>query len=151
VEDHVLPFLDMQYLYGLARAGRPEADTLMRNIESHAEQAQGGSALHCSSAHAWQRVALPASRGLLAHARGDHATAVDALGQALPRMTEIGGSHAQRDLFSQVYADALVRSGQLAGAQNLLAQQVRAQPESTRLARRLGDVHRALGLPASLA
>jgi hypothetical protein len=29
VQDHVLPFLDLQYLYGLARAGRPEADTLL--------------------------------------------------------------------------------------------------------------------------
>ncbi len=32
LDDHVLPFLDMQYLYGLARADRPEADTLMRHI-----------------------------------------------------------------------------------------------------------------------
>jgi len=145
LDDQVLPFLDMQYLYGLARAGRIEADRLMRNIEAHAERSQG------SSAHAWRRVAVPASRGLLAHARGDHARAVDELGQALARLTEIGGSHAQRDLFAQVYLDALTRSGQLAGAQHLLAQQVRTQPESARLARQLGDVHRALGLPTSLA
>ena len=29
--DHVLPFLDLQYLYGLARADRPEADALLAN------------------------------------------------------------------------------------------------------------------------
>jgi tetratricopeptide (TPR) repeat protein len=142
VEDQVLPFLDMQYVYGLARAGRPQADQLLRNIERHA--AQVPPALQ----NAWQRVCVPASRGLLAHARGDWQRAVDALGQALPCLTEIGGSHAQRDLFSQVHLDALVRNGSLAAAQNLLQQQVRSQPESLRLKRQLAGVYRGLGLGA---
>ena len=43
VQDQVLPFLDMQYLYGLARAQRAEADTLMRNIETHAAGLTGPS------------------------------------------------------------------------------------------------------------
>jgi tetratricopeptide (TPR) repeat protein len=140
LEDQVLPFLDMQYLYGLARAGRAEADVLMRNIEAHAARVPG------HSKAAWQRAALPAGRGLLAHARGDHRRAVDELGEALPRMVEVGGSHAQRDLFSQVWLDALVRSGQHVAAQNILAQQVRAQPESARLKRQAAQVYAALGL-----
>jgi hypothetical protein len=138
--DHVLPFLDLQYLYGLARAGRPEADTLMRNIESHAAQVAG------HSSEAWQRVCAPAARGLLAHARGDYPRAIDELGQALPRLVEIGGSHAQRDLFSQVFLDSLIRAGRLGGAQNLLAQQLRGQPESARLKRQAAQVYAALGL-----
>lgn len=97
--DQVLPFLDMQYLLGLARAGRPEADTLMRNIERHALQ---GPAV-------WREVAVPASRGLLAWARGDHASAARELGQALPRMEQAGGSHAQRDLFTRIHRDASSR------------------------------------------
>ena len=36
LHDHVLPFLDVQYLYGLARAGRPEADALLRQHRGHA-------------------------------------------------------------------------------------------------------------------
>ncbi|MGE0331288.1 MAG: tetratricopeptide repeat protein [Ramlibacter sp.] len=138
--DHVLPFLDLQYLYGLARAGRPEADVLMRHIEHHATQATA------SARDAWQRVALAASRGLLAHARGDWPRAVDELGSALPRLVEIGGSHAQRDLFAQVHLDALVRSGQLGGAQHLLQQAVNSQPESRRLKRQAAQVYAALGL-----
>jgi hypothetical protein len=148
VADQVLPFLDMQYLYGLARAGRPEADQLLRNIEAHA--AQVVPALQ----HAWQRVCVPASRGLLAHARADWQRAVDEMGQALPRLTEIGGSHAQRDLFAQVHLDGLVRSGNLAAAQNLLQQQLRGQPESLRLKRQAAAVYQGLGLggiAASLA
>lgn len=140
LQDHVLPFLDMQYLYGLARAGRPEADTLMRNIECHAATAPE----HARAA--WQRVCVPASRGLLAHARGDFTGAIDELGQALPRLVEIGGSHAQRDLFAQVWLDSMIRAGRLAGAQNLLAQQVRSQPESARLKRQAAQVYAALGL-----
>ena len=105
VHDQVLPFLDVQYLYGLARARRPEARALMRNIETHAAQAP----MH--SRAIWQEIALPAARGLLAHAVGDWETAAKQLGLALPRLEQIGGSHAQRDLFLRVHRDALARSG----------------------------------------
>ncbi|MBX3652990.1 MAG: tetratricopeptide repeat protein [Ramlibacter sp.] len=145
VNDQVLPFLDLQYLYGLARAGRPEADALLRQIEHHAQQVP----VHAQAA--WQRVAVPASRGLLAHARGDWPQAVDALGQALPRMAEVGGSHAQRDLFAQIHLDALVRSGQLAAAQQVLQPQLRGQPESLRLRAQAARVYAALGLSSVLA
>ncbi|HEY1230142.1 MAG TPA: tetratricopeptide repeat protein, partial [Ramlibacter sp.] len=91
--DQVLPFLDMQYLLGLARADRPEAGTLLRNIQARA--ARPG-----ADETTWRDVCVPASRGLLAWARGEHATAVRELGQALPRLLETGGSHAQRDLFA---------------------------------------------------
>jgi tetratricopeptide (TPR) repeat protein len=104
MDDHVLPFLDMQYLYGLARAKRPEADTLMRNIEAHAANAPA------HAAPAWQQVCVPASRGLLAHAQGNYQRAADELGRILPRLAEIGGSHAQRDLFVRVHRDAAARA-----------------------------------------
>jgi thioredoxin-like negative regulator of GroEL len=99
----------------------------------------------------WQRVCVPAARGLLAHATGDWKTTVEALGHALPRMLEIGGSHAQRDLFAQVHLDALVKSGHLAGAQDILQQQVRAQPESKRLQRQAAKLYAALGLASLTA
>ena len=54
VADQVQPFLDMQYLYGLARAGRPEAQALMINVERFAAQAP------LAVREAWQRVAVPA-------------------------------------------------------------------------------------------
>lgn len=138
--DQVLPFLDLQYLYGLARAGRPEADTLMAQIMAFAQAAPP------LTRAAWQDVAVPAGRGLLAHARGDPARAVSELGQALPRLLTIGGSHAQRDLFEQIYLDALLGAGQWVGAHDLLHQRARRNPESVRLARQLNALHRRLGL-----
>ena len=146
LDDHVLPFLDLQYLYGLARAGRQqEADTLLRHIEAFAMHAPP------STRAAWQRVCVPAAHGLLAHARGQHAAAIERLGVALPRLVEIGGSHAQRDLFEQVYLNALVGAGSeltLGNAQGLLQQQLNGQPESVRLRRQVNGVYAALGLPS---
>jgi hypothetical protein len=103
LHDHVLPFLDVQYLYGLARAGRPEAQTLMRNIEAHAARAPA------HSRAVWQGVAVPTAHGLLAHATGDWSAAARQLALALPNLEQIGGSHAQRDLFLRVHRDALAR------------------------------------------
>ncbi|MDB5730157.1 MAG: tetratricopeptide repeat protein 38 family protein [Variovorax sp.] len=142
--DQVLPFLDLQYLYGLARAGRPEADMLLHNIEAFALRAPA------STRAAWQRVCLPAARGLRAHAQGEWLAAVEQLGIALPRLVEIGGSHAQRDLFEQFHLDALVRCGTataLASAQGVMQRQLNGQPESLRLRRQCGAVYVALGLP----
>lgn len=99
VADHVLPFLDVQYLYGLARAQCDEAEVLMRNIEAHS----------ISAPPVWREVAVPAARGMLAHARGDWRRAADELVRALPRLAEIGGSHAQRDLFTRIHRDAVAR------------------------------------------
>ena len=140
LNDHVLPFLDLQYLLGLARAGRPEADVLLARMQSHAGEARP------DERAAWQDVCLPAGRGLLAWSRGEHERAVRELGHALPRMLEIGGSHAQRDLFSQIHLDALIRDGHLNGAQNILQPLIRSQPESRRLRRQGAQLYGELGL-----
>lgn len=131
--DQVQPFLDMQYLYGLARARRPEADELLRAVEDFAPRAPA------LTRDAWQRVAVPACRGLLAHARGEFARAAEAMAEARPRLQAIGGSHAQRDLFEQILIDALLRSNQHERARALLQPQAAASPQSVRLRRRLAQ------------
>lgn len=142
VHDQVQPFLDLQYLYGLACAGRPEADALCAAIVRFAPQAPAAARM------AWQQVAVPAAHGLLAHARGRWAEAAEALGTALPQLLRIGGSHAQRDLFEQLWLDAAQRAGDAATVLNVLQPRLNAAPQSRRLAARLRTVHAALGLPA---
>ena len=93
VDDHVQPFLSLHYLYGLARAGRIEADLLRLSLDRVALTAP----LHARKA--WAEVALPVADGMLAFARGHHAAAASRLAATLPRLHEIGGSHAQRDLW----------------------------------------------------
>ena len=68
---------------------------------------------------------------------------------ALPRLVEIGGSHAQRDLFHQIWLDALQRNGQWAAVQNVLQPLVNGQPESVRLARQIRAINSVLGLPSA--
>jgi len=154
VHDHVLPFLDMQYLYGLARAGRAEAATLLGSIEAHCQgiaPAQSDAPDARVIDDVWLKVCLPASRGLAAHAQGRHREAVEQLGAALPRLLETGGSHAQRDLFAQIHLDALMQASEWGAAQQMLQPQINSQPESVRLRRRAEPVYRALGLPDALA
>ena len=143
-QDHVLPFLDLHYVYGLARADLPEAAELMRSLTDHA------AAKHESRA-VWDQVAMPAAQGLLAHAQGDYVRAATLLAQALPKLGAIGGSHAQRDLFDQIYLDSLMRSNQWPAAQQIVQQRLRGHPESLRMKRQGERIYASLGLPIAVA
>ena len=114
VDDHVQPFLTMQYAYGLARAGRDEADQLLKSLGDFAPNAPA------FQRQAWLDVALPACKGLVAHAKGDWQSAVEYLRPLTGRWLEIGGSHAQRDLFDLVYLDALIKSDGYVAAYDIL-------------------------------
>jgi tetratricopeptide (TPR) repeat protein len=105
LHEHFSPFLDLQYLYGLARAGEAAAVTeMLASLEDRAGRARP------FERTAWADVAVPASHGLAAHARGDWGTAARLLGDALPHLQAIGGSHAQRALFGALWLDALIRA-----------------------------------------
>jgi hypothetical protein len=138
--DTTLPFLTVQYLYGLARAGRPEAAELLDAVRRHAGEAPA------FSREVWAAVALPASEGLYAHARGDHERAWQYLAVAVPRMAEAGGSHAQRDLFEQILLDAALRSGRLVTAQQLLELRRHADPDGVPVNTALAQVYATLKL-----
>jgi tetratricopeptide (TPR) repeat protein len=139
--DTTLPFLTLQYLYGLTRAGRTEAELLLAAVRRRAQHAPP------AVRDVWQDVAVPAGEGLYAHARGDFETAWRQLGAALPRLIEAGGSHAQRDLFDQLLLDATVRSGRMAAAQQMLERRRASEPGGVGVNLRLAEVYAALGLP----
>lgn len=144
-DDVIQPFLTLQYLYGLARAGRAEADGLLAAVRRKAVHAPD------FTRAAWRDAALPAAEGLVAHARGDFEAAVQGLHTALPRMIEVGGSHAQRDFFEQIALDATIRAGRLSEAQQALELRRGFDPDGVPLNRRLADVYDQLGLPAEAA
>ena len=122
--DHLQPFLDVQYLYALARAGRDrEADSLMAGIAE-----QGRVAPACAR-RVWAEVATPLGRGILAHARGRHGMAADLIGPVVPRLGEIGGSHAQRDVFVQTWLDAALKAGRGAEIRAVLGERAAARPD----------------------
>lgn len=135
--DTVQPFLSVQYLYGLARAGKPEADRLLATLRQYSFDARP----------VWGEVTLPLAKGLLAHARGDWQQSLAQLTIALPRLNEIGGSHAQRDLFALVELDARVKSGDWLGAQQTLELRRRYDGWDVPTNRSLVRVYEALKLP----
>lgn len=141
-EDTTQPFLTMQYLYGLARAGRAQAQTLLESVRRYAERAPD------YSRAVWREVALPGCEGLYAYASGDYVRAWQLLGAAMPRMIEVGGSHAQRDLFEQILLDTALKSGRLLAAQQMLEQRRRTDPHGVPLNSALGAVYSKLGLTA---
>ena len=136
--DTTQPFLTAQYLYGLARAGRPQADALMAAVRARDGQT-------------WREVATPLCEGLLAHARGDYGGAQAALTAALPGLLTLGGSHAQRDLFEQFRLDAILRSGDGSMAQQLLEQRRASDRDGVPVNRALARVYATLGLPKEAA
>jgi len=137
---HVEPFIDLHLVYGLARARHPAASEVLEGIAATAASA------HPTTRAAWAEVALPAARALAAHARGDAEGCVRDLSPTLPRMHEIGGSHAQRDLFDQILIDALLRTGRLAQAQRMLALRHAFNPRVPATKRLLDRVLTAAGI-----
>ncbi len=136
--DTVQPFLTLQYLYGLARAEYAEADLLLRAVEDKAARSTAFDRL------VWRDVALPAARGVLAHARGDYAGSVHWLSIANPRLTEIGGSHAQRDLFGQLLLDAHLKVGNWSLARHMLEMRRTWDPDGVHVNRALALVNEKL-------
>lgn len=140
LHDHFVPFLDLHYLYALARAGRQSAVTeMLASLEDRGERAKP------FEREAWADCAVPAAHGLAAHARGEHAEAARLLGQAMPHLRPIGGSIAQRALFSAIHLDALIRSGWNDAALKILQLDDRERPTVPSTKRTLADLYRKLG------
>jgi tetratricopeptide (TPR) repeat protein len=140
LHDHFVPFLDLQYLYALARAGERSAVTeMLASLEDRAESAKP------FEREAWADCTVPAAHGLAAHARGDHGEAARLLGQAMPHLATIGGSIAQRSLFGAIHLDALVRSGWNDAALKILQAEERDRPTVPATKRGLADLYRKLG------
>jgi tetratricopeptide (TPR) repeat protein len=140
LHEHYSPFLDLQYLYGLARAGERGAVTeMLASLEERAENARP------FEREAWGDCAVPMAHGLAAHAVGDHAEAAPLLGRAMPHVQSIGGSIAQRAPFGAIHLDALMRSGWNDAAIALLQADERERPTIPWTKRSLGDLYRRVG------
>ncbi len=87
--DRISGFLDLHYLYALARSGRDNAADLM--VEE-----LGG-----------QGVVSSLAIGIVAHARSEYRKAADVIAPVIWRLCEIGGSNIQRDLFARIYLNSM--------------------------------------------
>jgi tetratricopeptide (TPR) repeat protein len=123
VDDHALVFVDMHYLMALAAAGDGDGvDRLLASSERLAREERGTEALVMAA------TGLPLARAIVAHRRGEYGRAVDLLAPVRARIRDVGGSHAQRDLFEQLLIDSALRARRWGVAQELLAERTTRRP-----------------------
>ncbi|HKU45647.1 MAG TPA: tetratricopeptide repeat protein, partial [Burkholderiales bacterium] len=86
------------WMMALAAEGREQsARAMLRSLAAHSNPVV-------------REVARPVCEGLLAHRRGEHGRAVKLMSPVMGRLQELGGSHAQRDVLAQVFADSSRRA-----------------------------------------
>jgi tetratricopeptide (TPR) repeat protein len=116
-DDRRLVFADLHYMLALLGARRmTDVEKLVQSLMSgHQSGHDGGVAAEVG-------VALAAA--LLAFQSGHYGEVVKLMRPVRSRIRIIGGSHAQRDVFEQIYLEALVRSGDVASAGGALKSRI---------------------------
>jgi tetratricopeptide (TPR) repeat protein len=119
MHDHMLPFRDAHFCLALAANGNFEAARChVASMADFAGQSAGW------RAEATRNILIPLCGGMIAYEEGNYDRACDHLWSVRNELTTIGGSHAQRDLFSQIICDAAVRAKRLPVARSLLSERV---------------------------
>lgn len=113
-EDGCLVFADMHYM--LALSGEKHADAANRLIANVAHMAQG----QTETAHVMQSPGVSTAEGLAAFGEGHYEAAFAKLSAAQPHFQDMGGSHAQRDVFERLTIEAGLRSGAIERTEALL-------------------------------
>lgn len=122
--EHVEPFLDAHYLLALTRAGRvASADRLLASLRDHAASLPD----HLNG-RIWREVGLPLAEGVAAYGRSEWQRAFTRLRPALDGLQQIGGSHAQRDLFWQLWLQAGARAGETAAVKPYFERRLAERP-----------------------
>jgi tetratricopeptide (TPR) repeat protein len=145
IKDHILPFRDAHFCLSLAAGGR--FDVAREQIESLFAFARNGDGW---TAESTRNVLIPLCEAMIAYEGGEFGKACDILWPIRNELSPIGGSLAQRDLFTQILIDAAARGNRLAMARNLLSERVARFPnarrnwsEYARVLADLGEDHRA--------
>lgn len=130
--EHILPFHDLHFVYALARGGRrAQAKEFLASMARRGDKDDSG---------VWDSIAIPCAQGLVAYAEGRYDFAADLIGSVLPRLHLIGGSHAQRDVFTQTWIDAALRAGSHSAVAGVLSLRAKSRPtvkETHRLLKRV--------------
>jgi tetratricopeptide (TPR) repeat protein len=106
IGNHTAPLSSAHVATALAAAGRDAAiEDYLSALRGFASDDQTNNAARVRTA------VLPAAEGAIAHQRGDHQRVLDILIPARRSLWQIGGSHAQRNIFTQMLADSAYQLG----------------------------------------
>lgn len=130
VDERVLAFADVHYVLALSSSPdavhREMARGMLASMEAYGDTS-------ADNALSYRVAAVPAARALLAFRDQAYGDAVRHLDQAAPDLHCMGGSNAQRDLFSELKSAALYRlDPQSASTVSFLAARSRTHPGNRR-------------------
>ena len=104
IGNHFSPFTSAHSALALAAAGRfEEANELIRRIQDFIAEDKGALGARYALA------VLPASEAAVAHRKGEYQRVINIMLPARRNLWQMGGSHAQRDLFFQLLIDAAMK------------------------------------------
>jgi len=104
IGNHASPFTSAHSALALAAAGRfEEANELIQRVRDFVAEDTGALGPRYALA------VLPASEAAIAHRKGEHQRVIDIMMPARRNLWQMGGSHAQRDLFFQLLIDSALK------------------------------------------
>jgi len=128
IEDRLRPFNDLHFIMALAMDGRTrEADAMLASMRAFADAHRDDGT---TIATVYRDVGIPVAEAIIAFAARDYARVVEIMRRARYRMTPLGGSWAQRDVWVRMLLHAALADGQDTLARTLLAERTVANPTS---------------------
>lgn len=125
IGDHVLSFTDLHSFMTLAALDRHDAcSSYLDSLHAFAKQQTN----YCASIT--ESLIVPICEGVAAFEAGEFARAIELLWPLRNQWAGIGGSHAQRDIFTQILIEAAIKDGQLHHAKSLLSQRLSLRSNS---------------------
>lgn len=136
--DQALAFIDVHHAISLSSVPGDDVKVLLDAMEMYAEQSSD------DNAYITGAIGLPLAHALVAHRAGDHGAVVDLLMPLRYQLHLLGGSHAQRDLFTMVLISSAMASGRTNVSKMLISERLARLPGNAWTL----DCARQLGLAA---
>lgn len=123
INEHMLPFRDAHFCLALAANG--DFKTAKSHIRSMTDFSKYDRHMR---GQITRDVLIPLCKGIIAYEQGHYDEACEKFYKIQHDLIYIGGSNAQRDLFSQLICDAAVRADSFSLARSLLSERVLNRP-----------------------
>jgi hypothetical protein len=121
----VLAFIDAHYVIATAAAeGEAAAQAMVSDLRHYVGFTTG------TMARVTAAIGVPLAEAMIAYRAADYRRCVERLLPIRRALAQLGGSHAQRDLFAQLLLDASIRSGECALARALAAERLALRPNN---------------------
>lgn len=139
VDDKLLAFVDAHFALALGETDGQAAKSYAESIDAYADGHDD------TYAHVAQVVGHDLCAALVAYKAKDFDECIERLEPVRYHVSAIGGSNAQRDLFTQILIDASIRAERWTLARSLLSERTAQRPKNVRAWRQLTQVLKALG------